>query len=351
MDLTAIAAFLAAGIAGGAGIYAAALALGIRHGIDWDHIAAITDITSSTAPVAGADESWLLGEPGLQISDESHHSLHGAHGIEHSHGSDERHEHAYEHAGGAASRVAGAVATAPPVAATPVRPAGFLDRLRQHREAIWLGTLYAIGHGTVVTLLGAIAIVASGFLPDWIDGVMERVVGLTLIFLSAYLFYSVYQYFRSGKEFRIRSRWMLVFAGVSNAWHWVRSRLGEHKHAPAASQQYGARAAYGIGLIHGIGAETGTQALIIATAVGATSKPVAVAALLVFVLGLLISNSFITLATTIGFVSARRRQAIYVAAGLTTAVLSLALGLLFLNAWTDVLPGLDQYVRWIGGPD
>ena len=34
---------------GSIGIMAAALALGIRHGIDWDHIAAITDITSTTA--------------------------------------------------------------------------------------------------------------------------------------------------------------------------------------------------------------------------------------------------------------------------------------------------------------
>ena len=35
--------------AAGVGIAAAALALGLRHGIDWDHIAAITDITSTAA--------------------------------------------------------------------------------------------------------------------------------------------------------------------------------------------------------------------------------------------------------------------------------------------------------------
>jgi|GEM_PF-3789977 len=36
------------------GLVVAALALGLRHGIDWDHIAAITDITASQdSPRAG----------------------------------------------------------------------------------------------------------------------------------------------------------------------------------------------------------------------------------------------------------------------------------------------------------
>ena len=33
-----------------------ALLLGVRHGIDWDHIAAITDITSTTAATDAGDE-------------------------------------------------------------------------------------------------------------------------------------------------------------------------------------------------------------------------------------------------------------------------------------------------------
>ena len=41
---------LLTGAFGGTGVLVGgALALGIRHGIDWDHIAAITDITSSTS--------------------------------------------------------------------------------------------------------------------------------------------------------------------------------------------------------------------------------------------------------------------------------------------------------------
>lgn len=102
-------------------------------------------------------------------------------------------------------------------------------------------------------------------------------------------------------------------------------------------------------MIHGVGAETGTQVLIIATAVGAGSKEMGVLTLFVFVLGLLISNSAVTLLTTAGFVSAGRRQAVYVVVGLVAAVFSLLVGLVFLSR-SDFLPDLDRYFRWVGGP-
>src|SRR4030067_1151611 len=63
------------GVGGSIGVFAAALALGIRHGIDWDHIAAITDITSTTAASQDPEEKWLVREPGLMLTDESHHAL------------------------------------------------------------------------------------------------------------------------------------------------------------------------------------------------------------------------------------------------------------------------------------
>ena len=306
----------------GIGVYSAAVALGFRHGIDWDHIAAITDITSATAGTVDEEEGWLMGEPGLQLTDESHHLTHDGH--EHSHGGIQ-HEHS---AGGRTNepmpveqKRGGGVATA--VAPVSI---GTIEISRDHLASFWLGTLYALGHGSVVFALGMIAILAAEVLPDWVDPLMERIVGVTLIFLSIYLFFSVYQYFRGGQEFRIRSRWMLVFAGVANAWSWIRSHFGEHEHRHVMPSQYNGRTAFAIGMIHGVGAETGTQALIIATAVGATSKSIAVLTLLFFLVGLLISNSFVTLMTTVGFVSARRRQMIYVAAGLVAAVFSLLVG-------------------------
>ena len=327
-------ALLTIGIGGSLGVLAGALALGIRHGIDWDHIAAITDITSTTSASGEAGEEWLTGEPGVLLTDERDHEVAEL-------------LRRRPIAGGAT------VAVDVPVR-TPAPWASISSLLASQRRAIMLGSLYALGHGTIVFVLGLTAILAAGFLPQWIDPIMERVVGGTLIFLAAYLFYSLYRYFRGKGEFRLRSRWMLVFAGVRNGAGWLRARLrGDREHAHVhvhAVDQYGPRTAYTVGLIHGIGAETGTQVLIIATAVGAGTKVMGVAALLFFVLGILISNSFVTVTTAAGFISAQRRQLVYVLAGVLAAAFSLVVGLVFLLDAGSVLPDLGAYFRWIGGP-
>jgi len=323
---------LALGVGGSIGVLGGALALGMRHGIDWDHIAAITDITSTTT-ANEPHEKWLIDEPGVLLTDESDHVAA---------------ELARQRPVAGGSATAEALPAQPglgSLAATAFSPS--------QRRAIFLGTLYAIGHGTVVTILGVIAIVAASFLPAWIDPVMERVVGVTLMLLAGYLFYSLYRYFRGAEEFRLRSRWMLIFAGVRNGVNWIWSKFGgqrEHVHA-REGEQYGAKTAYSIGLIHGIGAETGTQVLIIATAVGAGTKVMGISALLFFVVGLIISNSFITVATAAGFVSAQRRQFVYVLAGVLAATFSLIVGLIFLMQSGDLLPDLGVYLRWLGGPD
>jgi hypothetical protein len=74
------------------------------------------------------------------------------------------------------------------------------------------------------------------------------------------------------------------------------------------------------------------------------------AAFLIFVLGLLISNTIVVMSSTFGFVSAHRRQTIYVVAGAVAAVFSLVLGIMFITASTGWLPELGDYFRWIGGP-
>ncbi|MEE9533859.1 MAG: hypothetical protein V3W06_05535, partial [Acidimicrobiia bacterium] len=244
---------LTLGVGGTIGVLAAALALGIRHGIDWDHIAAITDITSTTAAAQDSEERWLTGEPGVMLTDESHHSLAagsmGASAVTDA-----------QIAIGADAPVAVGVRpdqAAPPLpaeAAQAARPhpnghqlAGALASLPvEQRRALFLGSLYALGHGTVVILLGLLAILARQFLPSGIDPVLERVVGVTLILLAAYLIYSLYRFFRGHGEFRIRSRWMLIFAGVRNGFNWLRSRVsGEHPHDHDVHgvDQYGVRTA------------------------------------------------------------------------------------------------------------
>jgi high-affinity nickel-transport protein len=271
------------------GLLLSAFLFGVRHGIDWDHIAAIADITSSQ---------------------------------------DDR------------------------------------------RRALWFGTLYALGHAAVVFVLGVAAIAAGDLLPPGIDEVMARVVGVTLIALGIYVFVSLV---RHGRDFRLRSRWMLLFSGIRRGARWTRERLGRPDPAGAAApaatdtalepalwhhghhgrpghhhhrdpelddpfMNYGTATSIGVGVIHGVGAETPTQVLIFLAAAGAGGTAVGVVVLLAFIVGLLASNSLITLGSAFGFLSASRNFAVYATVGVLVALFSLVVGVLFLLGWESVLP-------------
>lgn len=298
MVIAAVAAPTAANI----GVLVTGLLLGIRHGIDWDHIAAITDITSSQE------------ERGL---------------------------------------------------------------------ALEYGTIYALGHALVVFLIGVAAIVLGAKLPDGVDEVMERVVGITLILLGVYVFTALV---RHGREFRMRSRWMLIFSGVQgavrkvrggrrreahdlepvhrhteqDAWvsvtvaedipvsewhHGHHGRPGHHHHkhpepGDDAFMNYGRGTAFGVGMLHGVGAETPTQVVIFLTAAGAGGAFAGIAILVVFLVGLLASNTLITFGSAFGFVTASKNWTLYVTVAVLTASASLIIGTLFLLGKGAVLPAL-----------
>ena len=174
----------------GFGVLLTGFFLGIRHGIDWDHIAAITDITSSTA--SG------------RMAEAAHHEQHQAI-AGHSHGHGGAVEVSAHHAG------PGAATLAPALPAPARRTEGLVAG---QADAIRLGTLYALGHGLVVILLGLAALTFGALLPDWLDPLMGRVVGLTLVALGLWVMYSIYRYARAGEAFRLRSRWMRVVDGI-----------------------------------------------------------------------------------------------------------------------------------------
>jgi high-affinity nickel-transport protein len=287
----------------GTGLVVAAFWFGFRHGIDWDHIAAITDITSSQE-----------------------------------------------------------------------------DR----RRSIVFGTLYVVGHAVVVFGLGVVAIVIGERLPPGVDEFMGRVVGVTLIVLGVYVFASL---IRHGRDFRLRSRWMLVFSGVRGAWRRVRSIRREpsdvavhdhdrepvhthgggagsvavaetipasdwhhghhglpghhhHKHPERdeAFMQYQRGTAFLVGMLHGVGAETPTQILIFTAAAGAGGAGAGVAVLGAFIVGLVVSNSVITLGSTLGFLQATRNFAVYATVAVVAGTFSLVIGVLFVLGQDSVLP-------------
>lgn len=327
-DLAAIASdpLAAASATGGLGLLITALLLGIRHGIDWDHIAAITDITSTTAASIAAE--------GIHASD---HRSAGGH--DHTHGGAPEFR-VHEQAGGGAS-VALAVQTG--FALTRER---FLS---EQGQAILLGTLYALGHALVVAILGLGALLFGAILPDWIDPIMGRVVGLTLVFLGIWVLYSLVQYARNGTEFRLQSRWMLVFRSIRYGWRWLRAKLHGHEHVePVEMSSYGRRTAFGVGMIHGVGAETGTQVLLIAAIGSASSAGLGVPMMFAFIAGLLISNSVIVILSATGFVASQARTRIYLVVGAVAGAFSLVVGMLFLFQAEGSLPALDEIFGFIG---
>jgi high-affinity nickel-transport protein len=203
----------------GLGVLVTGLLLGIRHGIDWDHIAAITDITSTTA-AAGAAEAAHAQEHRVAADHEHGHG-----------GTTELQAHGTSPVARAAVGAA-AVRGGEPTLRRGGEPApvgrGWIEV--EQLEAIRLGTLYAVGHGIVVIVLGVAALAFGALLPDWLDPIMARVVGLTLVGLGVWVLYSVYQFARGGGSFRLRSRWMLVFDGARYGWRRLQARLHGHEH-------------------------------------------------------------------------------------------------------------------------
>lgn len=299
-----------------AGLLATALVLGIRHGIDWDHIAAITDITSTTA-AADAGEA--------------------AHELDHRRSPGHTHQH------GGPTELQAHADRAPGALGLVASPAPRPRLLSEQRHAIFLGTLYALGHASVVAILGLAALIFGAILPAWVDPIMGRIVGVTLVVLGVWVFYSLYQYARHGTEFQLRSRWMLVFAWVRQGWRWLQARLHGHAHVePVEMSSYGVRTAFGVGIIHGIGAETGTQVLIIAAVGGAAGLGLGVPMMVAFIIGLLASNTAIIVITATGFVASQLRQRLYVAVGVLAGSFSLVVGSLFLLQLEGVLPDLSH---------
>lgn len=229
--------------------------LGFRHGIDWDHIAAVTDI------VSGQPRPW---------------------------------------------------------------------------RAVQYGSMYALGHSVVIFAFGLVAIVLGLSLPPGIDTIMEHVVGFTLLLLGIWVLGTVV---REGKTFRLRSRWMLFIEALKHGVSWFR-RIEHHSNTPHEHLPYGRRSCFMLGLLHGAGAETPTQVILFATAAGVGGAGTGVLVLLLFVLGLLICNSLMSLLVSLGFRRARHHAVFSISLGVVTGVFSSIVGAFFLLGQSTLLPAI-----------
>jgi high-affinity nickel-transport protein len=107
---------------------------------------------------------------------------------------------------------------------------------------------------------------------------------------------------------------------------------------------YGVKTAYGVGLIHGIGAETGTQVLLIAAIGGAASQGLGFPMMAAFIVGLLISNSIVVVITATGFIASRLRERLYLVIGVIAGTFSLVIGAIFLLGLDAQLPSIEAWL-------
>ncbi|HMG27361.1 MAG TPA: hypothetical protein VKH36_11170, partial [Acidimicrobiia bacterium] len=121
------------------------------------------------------------------------------------------------------------------------------------------------------------------------------------------------------------------------------SHRHRHRHVGAMPDDplptYGGGVAVGVGMIHGLGFETPTQALVFVTAAGAGSRAAGLLVLACFLLGLLAANTVVATASTFGLTGASSRARLYTVVSLVAAAASLALGLLYVFGKGDVMSG------------
>lgn len=301
------------------GLLLTALGLGLRHGIDWDHIAAIADISSAT---------------------------------------------------------------------------------ENKKRGFALSMAYAVGHGAVVFILGTFAILFGLAIPDSLDVWMGRIVGVTLVALGGWI---LVELVRKGRDFRLRSRWMLVLDGTFAGLRRVRQSITgrqisvEHEHGhthvddahehiqahdhahvearvdvatsvPAGrlgnlrtrmhghghthphrhdlslpdrpDSGYGHGTATGIGMLHGVGIESPTQIAIFVASTAAVGVGFGLMLLGTWVLGLIIANAFLAVTAGAGLLNAERSFPVYATLAVVLSVASIVLGVLFILG-LDILPALN----------
>ena len=208
-------------------------------------------------------------------------------------------------------------------------------------EAMRLGLMYALGHAATVAVLGSAVIFLQLSLPHGVDRWAERAVGLTLIVLAVYVLGTLVAH--KGQDApRPKSRAALLIGGV----RWVYRSVAAWctgRSASSAPDQWdvNAPAAFGIGIIHGFGAETPSQLALFLLAANLGGKAKGFLGLAVFLAGLLLMNTLMT-ASAAGIFTSSRRQPRWlpIVTGLT-AVYSLCIGVILLLGASDLLPSIS----------
>jgi high-affinity nickel-transport protein len=118
----------------------------------------------------------------------------------------------------------------------------------------------------------------------------------------------------------------------------IKAPVHSHEHSHAGDGSYSSATSVGIGMLHGVGAETPTQVVVFLAAASAGGLAAGLVVLFAFVFGLVAANTLITLASAFGLAAAARRRSVQLFMGVATAVMSILVGGLFLFGFDGALP-------------
>jgi len=211
----------------------------------------------------------------------------------------------------------------------------------QPRTAMWMGTLYALGHAATIAVLGGLAIGFRLTLPADSDRWFEHLVGATLIVLGVYVLATWRRAWHQHPDgLRPQTRLTLLVNGMLwLAWR-VRQALSR---TPVQRQRifangYGQRSAFLVGVIHGLGAETPTQLGLFLLTVQLGGVARGLLGLGLFCAGLLAMNTLMCLIATGIFGASARRPHTLRWVSLLTGAYSLVIGGVFLLGGAGKLP-------------
>lgn len=185
---------------------------------------------------------------------------------------------------------------------------------------------YALGHAAIVLVIGAVALFLGMQIPQSWSGILEKIVGATLLILAGAIIFSAFKFKQTG---RLMSRWRILHA----VWHRIMHPFGtkDHDHTkPGDDLSFGG--CFVIGILHGVGVESPTQIFAIGAALTMGSSLLGMGLLSMFVIGMIVSFMGVAMLAIYGFQTARQRNLIFLVLSLLSAAFSIYIGLhLILN--------------------
>jgi hypothetical protein len=202
-----------------------------------------------------------------------------------------------------------------------------------------LGLMYALGHAATVAILGSVVIGFKLALPNALDRWAERLVGLTLILFAIYVLSTLIR--KRGRELPRSRAAMLIAGGRWMHWRlhtWITGVSAQRK---KAQSDVNASTCFGIGIIHGLGAETPSQLALFLLAANLGGVERGFLGLGFFLLGLLVMNTLMTASAAGLFRVGKSWSGWYpVLTGLTAAY-SMGIGIIFLCGSTGLLKNIS----------